>query len=100
MPFWLGLSFPRIPGRVRRSGGSSAAQIVTLVPLPAGAPTPTVVRMAVGRKTAVMVAAAMAAVEVVYAAWVRPRLMRWGATDEEVAGPYPGAELIPRGQRA
>ena len=26
--------------------------------------------------------------------------MRWGATDEEVAGPYPGAELIPDGQRA
>ncbi len=47
-----------------------------------------------------MVAAGMAAVEVVYAAWVRPRLMRWGATDEEVAGPYPGADLIPGGQRA
>ena len=47
-----------------------------------------------------MVAAGMAAAEVVYAAWVRPRLMRWGATDEEVAGPYPGAELIPGGQRA
>jgi hypothetical protein len=45
-----------------------------------------------------MVAAGMAAVEVVYAAWVRPRLMRWGATDEEVAGPYPGADLIPGGQ--
>ena len=47
-----------------------------------------------------MVAAGMAAAEVVYAAWVRPRLMRWGATNEEVAGPYPGAELIPHGQRA
>jgi hypothetical protein len=42
--------------------------------------------MAVGRKTAVMVAVGMAAAEVGYAAWLRPRLMRWGATDEEVAG--------------
>jgi hypothetical protein len=36
---------------------------------------------------------------VIYAAWVRPRLMRWGATDEEVAGPYPGADLVPDGER-
>ncbi len=36
---------------------------------------------------------------VVYAAWVRPRLMRWGATDEEVAGPYPGVDLVPDGKR-
>jgi hypothetical protein len=36
----------------------------------------------------------------VYAAWLRPRLWRWGATDEEVAGPYPGAELVPDGERA
>jgi proline iminopeptidase len=56
--------------------------------------------MTAGRKTAVMVAAGMAALEVVYAAWVRPRLMRWGASDEEVAGPYPGAELVPDGERA
>ena len=26
--------------------------------------------------------------------------MRWGATGEEVAGPYPGAELVPDGERA
>jgi hypothetical protein len=56
--------------------------------------------MAVERKTAVTIAATMAALQVAYAAWVRPRLMRWGATDEEVAGPYPGAELVPGGQRA
>jgi hypothetical protein len=56
--------------------------------------------MAVERKTAVMVAAGMAVVEVVYATWVRPRLMRWGATDEEVTGAYPGAGLVPEGQRA
>ena len=49
-----------------------------------------------GRKIAG--AAAMAAT--VYGVWVRPRLMRWGATDEEVAGPYPGAELVPDGERA
>lgn len=36
---------------------------------------------------------------VVYARVVRPRLVRWGATDEDVAGPYPGAELVPEGQR-
>src|SRR5215470_16803828 len=52
--------------------------------------------MTMGRKS-VDVAGTAA---VVYAAWVRPRLMRWGATDEEVTGAYPGAELIPEGQRA
>lgn len=35
----------------------------------------------------------------VYARWVRPRLVRWGASDEEVSGPYPGADLVPGGQR-
>ena len=51
--------------------------------------------MTVGRKIAgVAVAAA-----VVYGAWVRPRLARWGATEEELAGPYPGAELVPGGKR-
>jgi len=51
--------------------------------------------MAVGGKIAgVAVTAA-----VVYGAWVRPRLARWGATDEELAGPYPGAELVPGGRR-
>ena len=35
-----------------------------------------------------------------YGVWVRPRLMRWGATDEEVAGRYPGADLVPDGNRA
>jgi hypothetical protein len=37
---------------------------------------------------------------VVYAAAVRPRLVRWGASDEEVARTYPGAELVPNGTRA
>jgi hypothetical protein len=35
-----------------------------------------------------------------YALIVRPRLIRWGATAEEVAGRYPGADLIPRGARS
>lgn len=37
---------------------------------------------------------------VIYGHWVRPRLWRWGATDDEVAGPYPGADLVPEGERA
>lgn len=52
-------------------------------------------RMTFERKTAGV--AGMAAV--VYGVWVRPRLMRWGATDEEVTGPYPGADLVPEGER-
>jgi hypothetical protein len=36
---------------------------------------------------------------VIYWGFVHPRLMRWGASDEEVAGPYPGADLVPGGQR-
>jgi hypothetical protein len=36
----------------------------------------------------------------VYALVLRPRLVRWGATDEEVAGTFPGKELIPDGKRA
>jgi len=35
----------------------------------------------------------------VYAGWVRPRLLHWGATDEEVSGPYPGAGIVPDGKR-
>jgi proline iminopeptidase len=52
--------------------------------------------MTVGRK----LAGAAGAAAVVYGAWVRPRLARWGATDEEVTGPYPGAELVPGGKRS
>ena len=36
---------------------------------------------------------------IVYATLVRPRLMRWGATDEEVAALYPGADLVADGER-
>ena len=48
-----------------------------------------------GKTTA---AAAVTAV-VVYGGWVRPRLRHWGATEEEVSGPYPGAGLVPDGTR-
>lgn len=36
---------------------------------------------------------------IVYAFGVRPRLRRWGATDEEVERPYPGGGIIPGGTR-
>lgn len=52
--------------------------------------------MTVGRK----IAGAAGIAALVYAAWARPRLMRWGATDEEVSGPYPGADLVPEGERS
>lgn len=35
----------------------------------------------------------------VYALTVRPRILRWGTSDEEVRGSYPGADLIPGGRR-
>ena len=34
-----------------------------------------------------------------YALVFRPRMLRWGASDEEVRQPFPGAELVPGGQR-
>jgi proline iminopeptidase len=36
----------------------------------------------------------------VYGAWVRPRLVRWGATDDEVEGSFPGGEFVRDGRRA
>lgn len=36
----------------------------------------------------------------VYALAVRPRLLAWGATDAEVAAPFPGADLIRGGKRS
>ncbi len=39
--------------------------------------------------------AAACAVPVLYALWVRPRMLTWGATPEEVSRAYPGDELIP-----
>ena len=34
-----------------------------------------------------------------YVLVIRPRLVNWGATKEEAQGPFPGAELIPGGER-
>lgn len=34
-----------------------------------------------------------------YAFGVRPRLVRWGATDEEVERPFPGGDIVPGGKR-
>lgn len=36
----------------------------------------------------------------IYTLTVRPRILRWGATDDEVKRPYPGADLIPNGSRS
>lgn len=52
--------------------------------------------MSVRRTTGVVVVVVAAGV---YGFWLRPRLWRWGATDEEATGPYPGAELVPEGKR-
>ena len=35
----------------------------------------------------------------IYNYGIRPRMLRWGATDEEVARPYPGHDLVPDGTR-
>jgi len=32
---------------------------------------------------------------VVYALWIRPRMLRWGATPDETSRIYPGDELVP-----
>jgi hypothetical protein len=38
---------------------------------------------------------AAVAVPIVYALWLRPRILNWGATAAEIAHEYPGDELIP-----
>jgi hypothetical protein len=35
----------------------------------------------------------------VYRGFIWPRFRRWGATDEELRAPFPGADLIPGGKR-
>ena len=35
----------------------------------------------------------------IYALAIRPRLVRWDASDDEVQRPFPGAEVIPGGRR-
>jgi proline iminopeptidase len=45
------------------------------------------------------IAGAAGAAAVVYGVWLRPQFWRWGATDDEVTGSYPGADLVPGGER-
>ena len=40
------------------------------------------------------------AAAVAYVRLVRPRLISWGATEEEITGPFPGADLLPGGERS
>lgn len=42
----------------------------------------------------------LAGIATVYALVVRPRMVRWGATNDEVRRPYPGAEFIPGAARS
>jgi len=49
--------------------------------------------------TARKIIGSAAALVAVYGVWLRPHLKQWGATEEEVTGPYPGAELVPGGKR-
>ncbi len=52
--------------------------------------------MNVSGKLAAFVAVGLGA----YAVVVRPKLLRWGATDEEIAMPYPGVDIVPGGKRS
>ena len=52
--------------------------------------------MTAGRKLAALAVLAAAG----YAFVLRPRLVRWGARDDEVGETFPGSELIPDGIRA
>lgn len=45
-------------------------------------------------------AAVVGGAALAYGQLLRPRLARWGATEQEVSGPYPGAECVPGGERA
>lgn len=65
-------------------------------PVDAGAPSTRVD----ATRTVTRAVAAVAAATGVYATVVRPRLLRWGATDDELRGPYPGRDLIPDGIRS
>jgi hypothetical protein len=48
------------------------------------------------RPGARLLAAAVAtAAPVLYAVWIRPRMLAWGATRDETTGAYPGDELVP-----
>jgi hypothetical protein len=44
--------------------------------------------------------AAASAAPALYALWIRPRLLTWGATRDEIICAYPGDELIPDADRS
>jgi hypothetical protein len=48
---------------------------------------------------AVRTLVAIAGLTAGYALALRPCMLRWGATDDELRRPYPGAELVPGGAR-
>ena len=52
------------------------------------------------RRTHATVTSTLLGALAAYALVVRPRMLRWGATPEEVDGPYPGADVIPGGARS
>jgi proline iminopeptidase len=52
--------------------------------------------MATGRR----VAGAAGVAAFAYGAWVRPRIVRWGATADEVEGEFPGREVVREGRRS
>jgi proline iminopeptidase len=52
------------------------------------------------RRTVARTVGAVAVAAGVYAAVVRPRLLRWGATEDEVQGVFPGGDLVPDGVRS
>lgn len=52
------------------------------------------------KRAVVRTGAAVGVVMGFYAALVRPRLLRWGATDEELHGSYPGKDLVPDSTRS
>lgn len=52
------------------------------------------------RKIAAFTAGILGMTVGAYILAMRPRLLRWGATEEEVRGPYPGADLVPGGIRS
>jgi proline iminopeptidase len=62
--------------------------------MPAVAAAPTVVPMTMARKLGACLSLIAG-----YALGVRPHMLRWGATDEELRRPYPGADLVPGGKR-
>lgn len=50
-------------------------------------------------KTSTKLAASLSSVLGAYFLFLRPRMLRWGATEDEATRPFPGAELVPGGTR-